>query len=157
VSYASAVDRLRGLIVGGLPPDLADATVVVGHPGILEDYAFGVTLYTLTLREDASRRLSQHPPVHETLVEADILIAVHAPPERGLDGIRLLELACRIVHQHPRFDGLAADATATVVLRPTSVDELTGLWQALATPLQPAVLCTLRVLSTQVEGGPSDA
>lgn len=147
MACASAVDRLRGLVAGALPPELADATIVVGHPGLLEDYAFGLSLYTLLLREDASWRSPQHADALETLVEVDVLVAVHAPPERGFDGIRLLELACRVIRDHPRLDGLTPQATATMLLRPTTMDELTCLWRALATPLQPSVVCTLRVVS----------
>lgn len=151
MACASAVDRLRGLIAGALPPELADATIVVGHPGLLEDYAFGLSLYTLLLREDASWRSLQHSAALETLVEVDVLVAVHAPPERGFDGIRLLELACQVVRDNPKFEGVVPQATATMLLRPTTMDELTRLWRALATPLQPSVVCTLRVVSVRPE------
>lgn len=154
MSCASAVDHLSALVAGGLPPGLGDATIVVGHPGVLDDYAFGLSLYTLLIREDASWRPPQRTTAIETLVEADVLVAVHAPPERGFDAIRLLEHACDVIRRHPRLDALASAATATVLLRPTSIDELTRLWQALATPLQPAVICSLRVVSTRTDDRP---
>ena len=121
---------------------------------MLDDYAFGLSLYTLLLREDASWRAPQRTTALETLVEADVLVAVHAPPERGVDAIRLLEHACEIVRRHPRLDALASAATAAVMLRPTTIEEMARLWQAPATPLQPAVICSLRVVSTRADDRP---
>ena len=88
-----------------------------------------------------------------------MLVAAHAPPERGFDGIRirLLELAIGVIRATPHLGQLTPQSTAEVTFHMATLDEMASLWQALATPLQPSVLCLLRVVTNSAnhdEGGP---
>jgi len=150
MNCAAAIDRIRDLVAEALPPDVADAVVVIGHPGIQEDYAFALSLFALQLRDDASWRTARTNPVDRAPLEVDLLIASHAPPERWYDGIRLLEAACDVVRANPRFEGALSHTMAEVQLRPAPVAEVAGVWQALGTPMQPSVLCTVRVAMAPV-------
>jgi len=147
VNAASAIDWIRTLIAAALPADVRDASVVIGHPGLQEDYAFALSLFVLQLRDDAAWRSARPGPASRVAMEADVLIASHAPPERWFDGIRLLEAACDIVRANPHLGSTAGQAAAEVHLRAASIAELTGLWRAVGTPMQPCVLCTVRLTS----------
>jgi hypothetical protein len=146
MSCAAAVDRLGALISGALPPDLHAATVSVGHPGSPEEYALALSLYVLQVREDVLARERPGQP-RPTVIEAPLLVAAHAPPERGLDGVRLLELAIAVIRANPHLGQLTPYATAEVALHITTLDEMSSLWRALGTPLQPSVMCLLRVVT----------
>lgn len=146
MSCAAAVDRIRALIAGVLPPELHTATVSIGHPGAPEEYALAISLYVLQLREDVLARSHPGQP-RPTVVEAPVLVAAHAPPERGFDAVQLLELATGVIRANPHLGQLAPHATADVTLQVTTLDEMSELWQALGTPLQPSVLCLLRVVT----------
>jgi hypothetical protein len=156
MSCAAAVDRLRALIAGAFPPELHSATVSIGHPGSPEEYALAISLYVLQIREDVLARERRGQP-RPTVVEASVLVAAHAPPERGFDGIRLLELAIGVIRANPHLGQLTPQATAEVTFHMATLDEMASLWQALATPLQPSVLCLLRVVTNSAnhdERGP---
>jgi len=147
MSCAAAVDRLRSLIAGALPPELHTATVGIGHPGSPEEYALALSLYVLQIREDVLARERPGSP-RTTVVEAPLLVAAHAPPERGFDGVHLLELAIGVIRANPHLGPLTAHAAADVALQVATLDEMASLWKALGTPLQPSVLCLLRVVTT---------
>ena len=116
MSAAAAVDRIRGLIAGVLPPELSDASVVIGHPGAQEEYALGLSLFVLQIREDATWR--SHPGrATQSLIEADLLVSAHAPPERGFEGIRLLEIASDILRTTPELGAVLPHVSAEVLLR----------------------------------------
>jgi hypothetical protein len=133
MSAAAAVDRIRGLITGVLPPELSDASVVIGHPGAQEEYALGLSLFVLQIREDATWR--SHPGrATQSLIEVDLLVSAHAPPERGFEGIRLLEIASEILRTTPELGSLSPQVSAEVLL-----------WRAMGTPMHPSVLCVVRV------------
>ncbi|MEZ5286011.1 MAG: Pvc16 family protein [Vicinamibacterales bacterium] len=83
--------------------------------------------------------------VGQVPIEADLLISAHAPPQRWFDAVRLLEAACTAIRANPHLDGPASRDTVEIVFRPAAIDEITGVWCALRTPLQPSVLCALRV------------
>jgi hypothetical protein len=144
MSAAAAVDRIRGLITGVLPPELSDANVVIGHPGTQEEYALGLSLFALQIREDATWR--SHPNrATQSLIEVDLLVSAHAPPERGFEGIRLLEIASEILRTTPELGSLSPQVSAEVLLRAPSLDEIASLWRAMGTPMHPSVLCVVRV------------
>jgi hypothetical protein len=151
MSCAAAVDRIRALIAGALPPELHSATVSIGHPGAPDDYAIALSLYVLQVREDVLARNQPGQP-RPTVVEAPLLVAAHAPPERGFDGVRLLELAIGVIRAHPHLGQLSPHATAEVAIQVATLDEMSALWRALGTPLQPSVLCVLRVVTTPMGG-----
>jgi hypothetical protein len=146
MSCAAAVDRIRALIAGALPPELHSATVSIGYPGAPEEYALAISLYVLHLREDVLARSHPGQP-RPTVVEAPVLVAAHAPPERGFDAVHLLELATGVIRANPHLGQLTPHAMAEVTLQVTTLNELSELWQALGTPLQPSVLCVLRVVT----------
>ncbi len=156
MSAAAAVDRIRGLIAAVLPPELSDASVVIGHPGAQEEYALGLSLFVLQIREDATWR--SHPGrATQSLIEVDLLVSAHAPPERGFEGIRLLEIASEILRTTPELGSLAARVSAEVLLRAPSLDEMASLWQAMGTPMHPSVLCVVRVaVNAAVPAGDRD-
>jgi hypothetical protein len=154
VSCAAAVERIRALIVGALPPELHTATVSIGHPGAPDDYAVALSLYVLQIREDVLARNHPGQP-RPTVVEAPLLIAAHAPPERGFDGIHLLELAIGVIRAHPHLGQLTTRATAEVALQVATLEEMSSLWRALGTPLQPSVMCVVRVVTTPPADGES--
>lgn len=156
MSCAAAVDRIRALIAGALPPELHTATVGIGHPGAPEEYAIALSLYVLQIREDVLAPLHPGQP-RPTVIEAPVLVAAHAPPERGFDAIRLLELAIEVIRANPHLGHLTPHATAEVTLQISTLDEMSALWRALGSPLQPSVMCLLRVVTTapgQVDGAP---
>ncbi|MDH4064811.1 MAG: DUF4255 domain-containing protein [Acidobacteriota bacterium] len=128
-----------------LPLDLADASVVIGHPSAQEDYTFALSLFVLQLRDDAAWRTTRPGPVSLAPIEADLLMAAHAPPDRWSDGTRLLEVACDVIRTTPRLESATSHSTAEVHLRPVTLNEITDVWRALGAPLQPSVLCTVRV------------
>ena len=113
MSCATAVDRIRALIAGGLPPELQTATVSVGHPGSTEEYTLALNLYVLQVREDVLARERPGLP-RPTVIEAPVLVAAHAPPERGFDAVRLLELAVGVIRANPHLGPLSPHATAEV-------------------------------------------
>jgi hypothetical protein len=144
MSAAAAVDRIRGLLAGVLPVELVDASVVISHPGAQEEYALGLSLFVLQIREDAAWR--SHPgATGHTLLEADLLISAHAPPERGFEAVRLLEVACEVLRANPELGALSARVSAEVLLRPLALDEMASLWQAMGAHMHPSVLCVVRV------------
>jgi hypothetical protein len=100
----------------------------------------------LQVREDVLARERPGQP-RPTVIEAPLLVAAHAPPERGLDGVRLLELAIAVIRANPHLGQLTPYATAEVALHITTLDEMSSLWRALGTPLQPSVMCLLRVVT----------
>jgi hypothetical protein len=145
VSCAAAVDRIRGLIADVMPPELHTVTVCVGHPGSTEEYELAVSLYVLHIRQDPGH--SSHPGEERpSVLEAQLLIAAHAPPERGTDAILMLELAIGVVRATPHLGQVAPHATAEVLLQPVTIGELATIWQGLEAPLQPSVMCNLRVV-----------
>ena len=146
MSCAAAVDRIRALIAGALPPELHTATVSIGHPGAPEEYALAISLYVLQIREDVLARSHPGRP-RPTVIEASLLVAAHAPAERGFDGVHLLELAIAVIRANPHLGQLTPHVTADVALQVVTLDEMSALWQALGTPLQPSVLCLLRVVT----------
>ena len=147
MSCALAVDRIRALIAAALPPELQSTTVSIGHPGAPEEYGIAVSLYVLQIREDVLAR--EHPGgARPVVIEAPLLISAHAPPERGFDGIHLLELAIGVVRGNPHLGQLSPYSTAEVALQAPTLDEMSSLWQALGTPLQPSAICLLRVVTT---------
>ena len=89
------------------------------------------------------------------VVEALLLIASHAPPERGFDGVQLLEIAIGVIRANPHLGQLSPHSTAEVALRVSTLDEMSALWRALGTPLQPSVTCVLRVVTTPPGSGDS--
>ena len=144
MSAAAAVDRIRGLIAGVLPPELSDASVVIGHPGAQEEYTLGLSLFVLQIREDATWR--SHPDrATQSLIEVDLLVSAHAPPERGFEGIRLLEIASEILRTTPELGAVSPHVSAEVLLRAPSPYEIASLWQAMGTPMHSSVLCVVRV------------
>ena len=144
MSAAAAVDRIRGLIAGVLPSELSDASVVIGHPGAQEEYALGLSLFVLQIREDATWR--SHPDrATQSLIEVDLLVSAHAPPERGFEGIRLLEIASDILRTTPELGAVLPHVSAEVLLRAPSLDEMASLWRAMGTPMHSSVLCVVRV------------
>lgn len=147
MSCAAAVDRIRALIAGALPPELQSATVSIGHPGAPDDYSIALSLYVLQIREDVLAR-NHRGEARPTVIEAPILVAAHAPPERGFDGVRLLELAIGVIRANPHLGQLTPQSTAELALQVTTLDEMSSLWRALGTPLQPSVMCTVRVVMT---------
>ena len=152
MSCAAAVDRIRALIAGALPPELHTATVSIGHPGAPEEYAIALSLYILQIREDVLARNHPGRP-RPTVMEAPLLIAAHAPAERGFDGIHLLELAIGVIRANPHLGQLTPHSTAEIAFQLATLDEMSSLWQALGTPLQPSVLCTLRVMTAPAGTG----
>ena len=146
MACAAAVDKVRSLIAGALPPELQMATVGIGHPGALDEYALALSLFVLQLREDELAPL-QPGGARPLVVEAPLLVSSHAPPERGSDGIQLLEVATRVLRGNPNLGQLTAQSTAEVSFAPVTLDEMASLWRGLATPLQPSVLCLLRILT----------
>src|SRR4051794_26643834 len=102
MSCAAAVDRIRALIAGALPPELHSATVSIGHPGAPDDYAIALSLYVLQVREDVLARNQPGQP-RPTLVEAPMLVAAHAPAERGFDAVHLLEVAIGVIRANPHL------------------------------------------------------
>ena len=146
MSCATAVDRIRALIAGGLPPELQTATVSIGHPGSTEEYELALNLYVLQVREDVLARERPGLP-RPTVIEAPVLIAAHAPPERGFDAVRLLELAVGVIRANPHLGPLSPQATGEIALHVATLDEMSSLWRALRTPLQPSILCLLRVVT----------
>jgi Pvc16 N-terminal domain len=152
MSCAAAVDRIRALITRALPPELHTATVSIGHPGSPEEYALAVSLYVLQIREDVLARTQPGQP-RPTVIEAPLLVAAHAPPERGFDGVHLLELAIGVIRANPHLGQVTPHATAELALHVATLEEMASLWRALGTPLQPSVLCTLRVV-TNAHGRP---
>jgi hypothetical protein len=146
MSCAAAVDRLRALITGALPPELHTATVSIGHPGAPEEYALAISLYVLQIREDTLAPLQPGQP-RPTVVEAPLLVAAHAPPERGFDGVHLLELAIGVIRANPHLGQLTPQSTAEVAFQMATLDEMSSLWQAIGSPLQPSVMCILRVVT----------
>ena len=152
MSAAAAVDRIRGLIAAVLPPELSDASVVIGHPGAQEEYTLGLSLFVLQIREDATWR--SHPGrATQSLIEVDLLVSSHSPPERGFEGIRLLEIASEILRTTPELGSLSAHVTAEVLLRAPSLDEMASLWRAMGTPMHPSVLCVVRVAVNSATAG----
>jgi hypothetical protein len=151
MSCAAAVDRIRALIAGALPPELHSATVSIGHPGAPDDYAIALSLYVLQIREDVLARNQPGQP-RPTVVEATLLVAAHAPPERGFDAVHLLELAIGVIRANPHLGQLSPHATAEVAVQVATLDEMSSLWSALGTPLQPSVMCALRVVTTPAAG-----
>lgn len=142
---AAAVERVRALIAGAMPPELHDASIDIGHPGAPEEYAFVLSLYVLQVRENVQARdLPGH--ARSTVIEAPLLVAAHAPPERGFDGVRLLEVATEVIRANPHLGALAPHSTAQVMLQDTPIAEMSRLWQAPGAPLQSSVLCRLRVV-----------
>jgi hypothetical protein len=156
MSSAAAIDLIRGLISGALPSGLSDAEVVIGHPGAQEEYVLAINVFVLQLREDAAWRQVPGRERH-TLVESDLLISAHAPPERGFDGIRLLELACEVVRTTPELGALAHGVTAEVLLRPVPLDQMAAIWRGLGTPMHPSLLCVVRVASDERDRVADDA
>jgi hypothetical protein len=154
MSCAAAVDRIRALIAGALPPELHSATVSIGYPGAPEDYAIALSLYVLQIREDVLARNHPGEP-RPVVIEAPLLVASHAPPERGFDGVHLLELAIGVIRANPHLGQLTPHSTAEVSLQVATLEEMSALWRALGTPLQPSVMCTLRVLTVPVTSGDS--
>ena len=156
MSAAAAVDRIRGLIAGVLPPELSDALVVIGHPVAQEEYALGLSLFVLQIREDATWR--SHPGrATQSLIEVDLLVSAHAPPERGFEGIRLLEIASEVLRTTPELGSLSAQVSAEVLLRAPSLDEMAAVWRAMGAPMHPSVLCVIRVaVNAPVIGGERD-
>jgi uncharacterized protein DUF4255 len=154
MSCAAAVDRIRALIAGALPPELRTVTVSIAHPGAPEEYAVALSLYVLQIREDVLARNHLNQP-RPTVVEALLLIASHAPPERGFDGVHLLEIAIGVIRANPHLGQLSPHSTAEVALRVSTLDEMSALWRALGTPLQPSVTCVLRVVTTPSASGDS--
>src|SRR5262245_21537870 len=106
MSCAAAVDRIRDLIAGALPPELQTVTVSIAHPGAPEEYAVALSLYVLQIREDVLARNHPNQP-RPTVVEALLLIASHAPPERGFDGVHLLEIAIGVIRANPHLGQLS--------------------------------------------------
>ena len=154
MSCAAAVDRIRALIAGALPPELQSATVSIGHPGAPEDYAIALSLYVLQIREDVLAR--NHPGEPRPIViEAPLLVASHAPAERGFDGVHLLELAIGVIRANPHLGQLTPHATAEISLQVATLEEMSALWRALGTPLQPSVMCALRVVTVPATSGDS--
>jgi hypothetical protein len=156
MTCAAAVDRIRALIAGALPPELHTATVSIGHPGAPEEYMLALSVYVLQMREDSLAPTHPGQP-RPTVIEAPLLVAAHAPPERGLDAVHLLELAVGVIRAHPHLGQLTPSATAELALQVTTMDEMASLWRALGTPLQPSVMCLLRVLITPSNGVPHQA
>lgn len=152
MSCAAAVDRIRALITGALPPELHTTTVSIGHPGAPEEYALALSLYVLQIREDSLAPLHPRQP-RPTVTEAPLLVAAHAPPERGFDAVHLLELAIRVIRANPHLGQLTPHATAEVALQVATLDEMSAIWRALGTPLQPSVMCSLRVVTTPATNG----
>jgi len=146
MSCAAAVDRIRALIAGALPPELHSATVSIGHPGAPEEYALAVSLYVLQVREDTLAPIAHGQP-RPTVVEAPLLVAAHAPPERGFDAVHLLELAIGVLRANPHLGQLTPHSTAEIGFHVTTLEEMSSLWRALGTPLQPSVMCLLRVVT----------
>lgn len=152
MSCAAAVDRLRALIAGALPPELHTAAVSIGHPGTPEEYALALSLYVLQIHENVAARERPGQP-RPTVVEASLLVAAHAPPERGCDGISLLELAIGVIRANPHLGQLTPHSTAEVAFHLATLDDMASLWQALGTPLQPSVICLLRVVTNIANHG----
>ena len=147
MSCAAAVDRIRALIAGALPPELQNATVSIGHPGAPEEYATALSLYVLQVREAVLPR--NHPgQARPTAIEAPLLIAAHAPPERGFEAIHLLELAVGVIRGNLHLGQLTPNTIAEIALQTPTLNEMSSLWQALGTPFQPSVICSLRVVTT---------
>lgn len=146
MSCAAAVDRIRALITGALPPELHTATVSIGHPGAPEEYALALSLYVLQIREDTLAPVHPGQP-RPTVVEAPLLVAAHAPPERGFDGVHLLELAIGVIRANPHLGQLTPHSTAEITFHLTTLEEMSSLWRAIGSPLQPSVMCLLRVVT----------